>query len=325
MSASSPAASAPSSAQGQLEKFVFHPDRYTADTVPRGLTPAEVAEFVRTRIDRSTRYPAARQVEKLVDFYDVQEAGETLRKLLDRREVDQETLRRSVFLDRTVAEAGTRADHDFAKEYYLYLIRRVESLPLLEELVSLYEALGPDADVKPLRERITARIKALQPNAASDASVQRELAKLQDLETQTLARAEKANAVKATILKDASRTRRLDALVRTYLGFEGPYPEILQPWAARQLRREAWAAQPADQTTRTDDHARREEIVQAFARAGTRLQQDAKLSDEEKTFGRVRILRAIVFFGGQISEEDRQFVKEHGAAQVDTLSNDVPG
>jgi len=323
MSASSPAASAPSSAQGRLEKFIFDPDRYTADVVPRRLSPEEVADFVRTRVDRSIRYVAARQIEKAVDFYDVQEAGETLRKLLDRREVDQESLRRSIVVARTLAEAGTREDRDFAGEYYLYLIRRAESLPILEDLITLYEALGPEADAKPLRERIQARAKIVQPNAASDAAAQRELAKLQELDTLTLTRAEKANAVKAGLLKDTNRTRRLDVLGRTYLGFEGPFPEILQPWAARQLRREVWAAQPAEQTTRADDRARREEIVQAFGRAATRLQQDGKLSDEEKTFGRIRILRAMVFFGGPISEEDRQFLKEHGPAQVDVLSNDV--
>jgi hypothetical protein len=322
MPASSQTTASPSVAEIQLAKFVFDPDRYTADVVPRRLSPAEVAQFVKARIDRSTRFPAATQVEKAVDFYDAQEAGETLRTLLDRREVDQEDLRRSLVFTRTLAKAGTPADRDFAKDYYLYLVRRGDSLPLLEDLVSLCEALGPGDNANPLHERIAERIKILESKPVGDSAAQWELAKLQELDSLTLTRAEKANTVKSGLLKDANRVRRLDELVRTYLGLEGPYPEVLQPWAARQLRREVWAAQPPEQVTRTDDRTRREEVIQAFARAAASLPQDSQLSDEEKTFGRVRALRAMAFFGGKLSEKDRQFLKAHGPGQVDVLANE---
>lgn len=321
---SPPSQAPPSPVPPELEEFVFHSDQFKREIVPRKLALPEVVKFMLTRIDKATALLPLRQAEKVIVFYDVHEVGDHFKRLLDQREASAHDVLRSIVLTRIIARAGAPEDRQFAQRYYAYIVKHADSLPLIEEMVSLYDALGPESDAQPLREQVARRLRALEPLSESDPQAGLEYRKLEDFNTVTLERAVKAQAVKDRILKQADRRQRIDDEIKVYLTIQYGYSEYLQAWAARRLRQEVWADQPAQQTTRVDHPARRQEVAQAFRQAMNGLDQTAHLSPEAKGSLRIRCLRAIVFFGGTISAEEQQQVKSQAGMQLDILSNDVP-
>jgi hypothetical protein len=104
-----------------------------------------------------------------------------------------------------------------------------------------------------------------------------------------------------------------------YLGIQYGYLEYLQPWGARRLRREVWGDQPDQQIRRLDDAGRRAELVEIFRRTMGNLGVRERLEPEEQQHATIRCLRAVQFFGGDLSPEEQRLLKEEGSDQVDVL------
>lgn len=134
----------------ELEEFVFHPDQFGKEIIPRRLQPGDVANFLMTRLDASTPLGAMQQAEKLVDFYDLNEVAAYLRRFLDGRESGPEQRKRSIVIARTLARSGAPDDRRYAAGYLNFLAQRATAAEL-PGLVSIYEALGPEGDPQPLR------------------------------------------------------------------------------------------------------------------------------------------------------------------------------
>ena len=312
------------SSQKTLEQYVFHPDQFWGERVPRGLEPADVASFTQARIDRSTSLKAAGQVERVIDFYDAAEALAHLRTLLDRREVSVEETHRSTHYARAMGYAGAPQDVQFAREYYRHLAGRANSAEMFVELIALYDALGPGADPQVIVDAVNRLIQRLSPRRATDPQTEQICVRLEQLLQRDLPYAEKAAAEKERILKLKDRPRRILEEIKIYLEVEYGYLEYLHPWSARRLRREVWAEHPAQQTERKADATRRDELVQAFRRMLGSLEQYKDLSEEDLPGARVRCLRAIEFFGGQPTAEEQQLLETQGGMQYDILSNEKP-
>jgi len=299
-----------------LDHFVFGGDPFTADDIPRTLSPAMVEAFVRERVDVATPVAPLRQVEKIVAHYDVHEATPFIRPLLVEEEKADDPVIRSAIAARILANSGTPEDRAFAREHYSRLAERVDSLARLREMILLYAELAPEADVDPLRKCIDRRIQTLQGDPERN---RLEILELKEEISQRLERARRAAKVRETILALTDRPVRIAELVKIYLNLDYGYLEYLQPWAARQLRREVWAAQPADQRQRTTDAGRREELADTFRGAIAALDRAAQLTPREVIHARVRALRAYAFFGGELSEVERQFLADNGGQQLDAL------
>ena len=318
-----PDEAAPNAEQEQLarlETFVFGDDPFHSEAVPTGLDRATVLKFVRSRIGRSTELKPLLAAEKVVDYYDLQEAGDHYSDLLARVEPGEKGLLRAAVCARTLAKEGRPADLRLARARFASLAAAAASHPADLQLIGLYDALGPGTDPAPLKARLQQQIAQLagqRPKGDEPPPV--ELAELEDLRDLELPRAEKANALKEKLLAVGDRAQRIDELVKAYMGVAYGYPEYLQPWAARQLRREVWGDQPRDQAVRRDDPQRRAELVEAFRRFTDATQKDEKLPPEEKSFYRTRGLHAVLFFGGEVLAEERAYLKQQAAAQVDPL------
>jgi hypothetical protein len=77
------------------------------------------------------------------------------------------------------------------------------------------------------------------------------------------------------------------------------------------LRRETWGAQPASQTMAVSDSALSQDVVRAFEEAFSREQSPSL---------KVTCLRAIVFFGAALTDEQEHFVEANAGNQMDRLS-----
>lgn len=303
------------------EGFVFHSDEYSRDLIPRRLNTAEVAMFIESRIDNSTRLVPLQQAEKLVDFYDLQEVVPHFERLLNRQETTATDLTRSAIEVRIVARVGTPAACEFARAYYSYLAQRAETTALLDLLISVYEALGSAADPKPLAAAISQRLQTLEPQVKAHPDLIHEVQALERMSNYTLPRTVQANQAKDRVRSIQNPAQRIEEEINIYLGLKPGFPEILPAWAARRLRREIWADHPEQQTVRADNPARRSEIVAAFRAALGRIESNQTMPQTQKDFLVGSCLRAVEFFGGALSEPEQEIVNRPGR-QFYVLSNE---
>jgi hypothetical protein len=305
----------------RLEQYIFHPDPFKSEAVPRGLSRAVVAKFLTERIDAATAVRPLRQTEKVVDFYDLQEVCPHLLELLRQKQtpVPDDIVLRQISLDRSVALVCAPVDRDFARMLYNDLIGRSSTSAEFQELVWLNDAVADPQSAARLRERIDTRLAGSQTN---DYQGKLEIHKLEEIENLRLSRSEKANAVKERILKMPDRARRIAEEIKMYLTIEYGYLEFLQPWAARRLRRETWGQQPEQQVTYQGDPNLRKELAEAFYGTADSLEGAPHLQPENLPSLRVRCLRAAVFFGRHPALEDVVYIREHAGTQTDVLANE---
>jgi hypothetical protein len=311
----------PSPADRKLEHFVFAPDRFESEKIPRRLRPEQVNLYIRMRILPTTPVMPLKQAGKVIDYYDVYELCEYFRKMLDRREQGPADVVKSAIIDSIIARVGNPSDHEFARLYYEYLVGRATTVQEYEELVDLFESLGPGTNATPLRKSMQKRLAAIEPQRQADFKMELEFHKLQELGAR-LDRAEKANAVKNKMLTNPDRAARIAEEVRTHLGLANGYPEYLRTWSARRLRRETWAEKPPQQFTRDNQPPLREQVVNAFRKGMADAAATPDVTPAEKEQWTVVSLEAIDFFDGVLSPPQWKLVKEKAPTRSDLLSNE---
>src|SRR5438034_148805 len=175
----------------QLEEFIFHPDPYKSEDIPRRLPRAEVAKFLRERIEATTPFKSLRQAEKVVEFYDLQEICGHFESLL-KQEKTADAVLREIVLDRSLAIVCGPREPAYARQKYADLIGRATTTAEFQELVWLNDAVSdPEGGA-----RLQARIAALRATVRTDDyQAKLESHKPEELENVRLSRPEIANAV----------------------------------------------------------------------------------------------------------------------------------
>lgn len=306
----------------ELENFIFKRDEYRSEIVPRKLVPSEVAKFLLGKIEKDTKLYAALQTVKVVEFYDTHEVVGKFKQFLDKNEANAEDVRRSIAFTKIIARVGTGDDIEFAKQYFVYLVGRADSIQEFEDLVSLYESIGLGGNSTALRQRIETKLKTLEAKKQGDYQASLEYHKLSDISSYKLIRAEQANKQKDKILTIKDRNQRLDEEIKAYLAVQYGYIEFLQIWAAQRLRREAWSAKLDEQTTRPENPPLNEDVAKAFRRLLDQLDKLPNMTPEGKDSLRLRSLRAIRFFGGKVSEQEEEILGMYKNEQLDILANE---
>jgi hypothetical protein len=305
-----------------LEKFIFEPDEFSDAIVPRRLLATDVAKFLTTKIKKDLSLESWRQVEKAADFYDSTEVPEKYRTFLERKETASEDILRSIVIVRIIAMLGNADEREFARQYYLFLIPKTETLEQFQDLISLHERLGLGSNAGELRRRIQAKLAVLEARKEADYQSRLEYLKFQETIPATLDGVEKAQAIKDKTLKLADRQQRLDDEIRMYVTTEYGYQDYLLPFAARRIRRETWAASIADQTVRNDKAPMKDDVVRSLRKFLEAIEKRIGIEREDKQAYRIRILRAVRFFGGKLSENEEGFLRENRGRQVDVLANE---
>lgn len=305
-----------------LEAFIFKSDEYSNDIIPRQLQSVEVAKFLSGKVEKNAKLKAFVQVEKVANFYDTNEVVGKFKSFLDKSEADKDEVLRSIVIARIVARLGDKEDVGFAKQYYKYLIQKINSEKEFEELIFLHEALGLGEDSNALKQKIQSKITELKGKKDSDYEIELEYLKFEETISDMLMRAEKVQPIKDKILNNSDRKKRLREEIKAYSTVESSFIEFLQPWAARRIRQETWAIKPDEQQLRNDKQPFKKEIAAAFRDFLNELDKFVNLQKEEKAAIKLRILRAIKFFDGDISDEEESFLNSNRNDQMDTLANE---
>lgn len=303
----------------ELDSFVFSPDQFLKDDVPRDLDPLQIELLVRLKINALTAPRALEQLFKVVDYYDAYEVAPHLIKLLTRHEKSADDLLRNAIIARIVALVGLPDEYALAKDYYDYLVGRAETLPVLERVVALYELLGPPADPKPLVAKLDAKVAALAREKDKSDEARAAYNAMERLRNFTLARAIRANEVKKKILAIKDREPRITEEVKTYLAMQYGFGEYLPIFAARRLKRETWAEQPDQQLKRELNVPLRDEVAQAFRKILPAIQA-LPLTDPEKEFMTIAAYDAIVFFKATLTKPEYALLNGPGAKQKNILT-----
>lgn len=304
-----------------LDEFIFEPDEFREEIVPRKLSAPDVAKYLVQKLDRNTKLKAFEQAEKVADFYDSTEIVETYKQFLDKKETDSEAVRRSIVIARIIAILGTPEDINFAKVYYKYLIQKLDTLEDFEEITFLHEALNLGTDTAALRKKFNDKAAALETKKG-DFQGELEFLKFQETIGNKIQRAEKVQAIKDKVLKNNDRNARLEEEIRIYLTPEKGFQEFLQKWSARRIRRETYGAQPAEQFKRVENVQLREDVANTLRSFLLEKAEQLKSGEQEKQAVKVRLLRAIKFFGGKMLDGEEDFLRMFKGKQVDILANE---
>jgi hypothetical protein len=318
----------------ELEKFVFAPDPFTRSDFPRGLLVREIEAFVRTRIHAAVKPISIEQVCRVVDHYDVHEVAPHLLEMIEpkgaaaadssrpgaRDRAPVIPLAARIAIIKAVALAGLAADRARAAALYKAACTEVsvDDITRCQELIGAYEVACLVLDAAPLSAKLPAAAAPLARFEAStepgDAESRRKFGEF-DVLVKRLQRAAKAVAVRRAILAVADRAQRISTLVRIYLDLPTDFKGYHIDWAARQLRRESWAPQPAEQVERTFVRALRDEVI-AAVRAVLPEIGVPKKDDSVGIKRRVAALDAMSFFNEVLADSDLAYLATHGAGYV---------
>ena len=303
----------------KLETYVLRPGAFDGLNIPRDLDRGSVVQFITKRISPPISIKSLKRLENVVTFYDLQEVCGHLQGLLSPPSA-QFGIAESAVIARTIAANCPPPAPQQMASYAQTLIARAKTIAEMTELLDLADRIGPGFDLKPLADRLV-QLRAL---AASDPDPQAkfQIIPLDQMYSQSLPRIQKANEIKGRILASPDREYRLLQSVKIYLGLEYGYAEYLTPWAIVRLKRETWGAQPADQATRKENPALRAEVASLFVTTAANVSRLPGVNPADHDSLRVTCLRAADFFGHALSADDRAFIAQHAAGQVDMLSND---
>lgn len=305
----------------ELEEFIFKPDEFREEIVPRKLSAPDVAKFLSQKVDKTAKLQVFIQVEKAADFYDTTEIVEKYKQFLEKKESNSEEVRRSIVIARIIATLGNAADVDFAKQYYKYLTQKIDSVQDFEEIIKLHERLGLGTDSSALRQKLQAKLAALEPKK-EDYQTRLEYLKFQEEIEQKIRAAEQVQPVKDKVLRNADRKTRLEEEIKMYVTDDYGFIEFLERWSARRIRRETWAAQPAEQVKRTENNSLKEDVVKSLRAFLDKAGKLPDLDGEEKEAVKLRLLRAIQFFDGKLSAAETGILSHNKGKQVDILAHE---
>lgn len=306
----------------ELERYIFEADPYTSGAVPRKLEASEVAKFLIEKIKKDTPLKSLLRVEDVARFYETAEANEHFKTFLDKKESGEEDVRRSAVIVRIIGYSANAEDIKFAAQYYKYLVGRADSADEFEELIVAHATLGLGESSTELSQKLQTKALALSAKKDSDYQARVEYQKYSEDLAQKIFRASRVQSIKEKILNIGDRKKRMDEEIKAYLSLEYGFLEYLQPWATGRLRRETWAIQPAEQIKRTDNAKLQEDVAQAFRNFLDKIKEIKEIEREDEDSIRLRLLRAVKFFGGKISDDEESFLKNFKGKQLDILANE---
>lgn len=278
-------------AESELRRYVFEYDA-RASILPKDLDPVDVTEFARQQWRLPTLGPGpANHLIEVEDFYDTAAVVPDMLALLQRREDGPEKFLIAVALTRGVGILGSGADRDRGLEYLLYLLGLPYVPANAEAVLAAYNEYSLLGRSEPVAGALAKLQDDLSRQSGTDPVAETRMREVEDLANNMLPRIVHAADHKRAILAVADLPARLDALVDIYLALDTRYREWTLRWATRLLLREARAGRTA-------------EVVAAFRRGLTRLPAAAD-SKEALSALRATSLRAVEFFGGQLSEAER--------------------
>lgn len=287
-----------------LDRYVFSRDARCSGHVPKNVNPVDLPEYLEDTIIADLKGGACWRVFDVMDDY--VRGGELglMAPFLNKKEREDDEFVRSVCYTFAHAVLGGAHEETLGQDYYDYLLAHREARRYFEGLVSIYGVLLIHRKATSPETKIREEMKRIEPRAEKDDEADTELSDLDELTESILELEEDIESIKSI---DSNRRPELRyrALAKNYVGLDSDLGPAGEKWVERTLRREG--ARSGGQIVA----AFREVIV-----APTFKGEDAADTDTM----RVRALRAIDFFGGELDEKELGAIRPKGPADTEPLS-----
>ncbi len=269
----------------RLREFIFG-GRLGPGRVPRGIDPLHVSEFIVDELRPDASPDAYRKTLDAIDFYECADVLPHLQRALTETENDAADLRRSTSVLRAVGDLGTVVDAAAAAAYLdRVLVPLPAAIPAVSSLLDARIALIPAGSWQRVEARIGAAVDQAALTEEDSEADMMAFDRIAAVQRNELPAAEAIGARKSALLEEPPSQRR-PGLVAVYLGVADVVGELIETWAARQLRLEAL----------TDDST---QVLAAFADAIDAIPMDAP--DAASSFVVGRAARAILYLGGHLT------------------------
>lgn len=293
----------------QIERFLTGKAPIHVRQVPWPVDREHILEFVRERLEESSLSPlAASRLPILAEAYLLEELPAEVLPRLRREEAGADDVWVSASLCAAIGRVGTREEIAAATDYYEGLVASPHAAEVLAELLPARDALGPVASSGSLRTAIEQRSEELIAEGSYESEVEGQ--DLDEIGANGLQDIDWADQARERFSALDDEAARLPFLLEVYLeraDYGGE--EVLTPWAVREIRKCA--------------HRGGAEPVIAALESELAATRETRDADPDASFASVRLLRAIEFFGGDLREEERDFLEEHQEDQKDPLSLEI--
>jgi hypothetical protein len=283
-------------ARKTLDGYVFARDASEAGLVPQNVDPAFVPKYLEEVVIDKLPPERMWRIREIMDSFDTQDSLRLFDPYLDRTETKPPLFRRSVCCVLTKAEVGRDDQRAESLEYYGHLLHHRLARGEFQQLISCYAAFLPDPKPESPEGPIAKLMEELEPKAKTDYQADVELDDLDALRYNELPLATRAGEQKQRILRIDDPLRRDLELVRFYLGLDTDNSPYVDPWVERLLRRDG-RADPAT-------------VVKALRETMTGRHFKPADKAEEK-YLRVRALRAIDYFEGELTADEAKLLKDN--------------
>lgn len=304
-------ATEPASAEQTLQRYLLVEHKYEAGPVPAPIDRAAVVKILQDEVKPGQSVDKMEKLARLAIFYHVEESSEQFLSLFQKRETSPKDVARTAHALRALAWIGNDQQWSQAQRYYHGLLGWIRTQGNLKSMEMACNAFGPKEGTEKLAKWVQEHIDKLQEQLdavkAQDESdprarsLKKEVDALKRFHSNRIRRIKEANETRTKIEETTDAGRRAAKLAELYVDTTVTSTDELSFWAAMTLVR--WGRQ--------GPHARKN-IVKAFQDLAAKYDRKEPLSRQaEFALHRATCLRAVLFFGGELTPEEDEWLEKH--------------
>lgn len=289
----------PSEAGALLRDYIYE-GRYGGVRVPRGIAPAQVSLFIKLKFGPATGPTAMARMLEVMRFYERADTIEHFIEMyLTRRPVERSDIRRSLISAQIVGEIG---EERHAVAAAAFIDEHIAAHPLLIDeypvLWQTFVSLAPYGDLSRCEKRLDADLRAAEPESEASEDGLRVYTELSMTKGNDLTKAHKLRKAKARIREAKPESRRTE-LANIYMGESPLSTSVMEVWAARLLRHEAFTPDPdGPEPVPLQPYSTALPVIAEFER---HLKKHLPAGDDkpDDEFAFAKAYQAVVYLGGK--------------------------
>lgn len=300
-------------AREKLNAF-FNAAKYDPVVLPKRCNPATADAFVKEMLDQE-KLSLARLIRTgtLMGFYDLRDRAEQLVRHFERRVLDEKAYDRALQAIGLAGAFGPPPVGGRAMEAYKTVLGRELTDPQMAAAIDTFFRLPAEADAAWVTDALDQRSADLKPRIDADSEAAVSYYQIEDWKEDRLPSVLKACKYRDAALGHKPLERRVKDYARAYIGLEVNAYADLRFWGVMMLQRECNAAEPAKIAA-----ALTEALDLLMNRAGPTEKMPP--GDKKDLAGyTTRLTRAIDFYGGILTPEQKKFADENQREQSDVL------
>lgn len=279
-------------AQPILQVFI-HGGHFGTDRPPRGIATDDLVEFIEKKVSVGADEDAYKKTLFALRFYEAERAVPHLLEALDLPVEGHSGFARGCYAVQIAADIG-KPDQALISRLISYydntLVPHDEAPEMWRLLMETRVVLTPHGTDAALVKRIDDEVADKQKTERDSEADMMAFDVVSAVQRNDLPRMQRQASMKQAILDEADADKRRDALVETYLG-RNYLGDMLEDWAGRMLRREAFEVNPDPVYKALADG------IDNTNRGRAQAQVDLEV---------VRAAEAILYLGGTLSSGHKQ-------------------